>query len=792
MEKYTPFGHSDYQTIVADVKKFATGKRTAVVSTINGDSNVPFYKELGNQGLKATDIPVVAFSVGEEELRGIDTKPLVGHLAAWNYFMSMDTPENKAFIDKWKAYVKKNNLPGGDKRVTNDPMEATYIGIHMWAQAVEQAKTTNVDAVRQAVGYQHFKAPSGFDIQLDAKNHHLWKPVVIGEVKADGQFRVVWKTEGPIRAQAWSPFIPDSAKKVADWTYPWAVRQLHGAEVRRGRRGGGQVDEATSGRRGPRAEERRFWRRSSVSPPSPVRGPTPARSKMRARGSSRLASPSSDTIEASIRKLAALDDPRGAAGAGRALRRSPARRRRRSSVHLGFEDPRRPPPADRRGGVAGAAAAEGGRGRQRDSPRGAAGAGAAPARHRRRRRCGWRPPRSCRRAARPRRRRCCTARWTREKDAGVREALALAVARADLAGTEPAARIAALDVIGKSGNDGFLSELQRLTAKGADGERRRDRPAACWRRRSARVDAVKSHQRVVAIGGSLLHGLSLASVLLFAALGLAITFGLLGVINMAHGEMLMLGAYATYTVQTLMHGHRFYLLAAIPVAFLATGVIGVALERGVIRHLYGRPLETLLATWGISLGLIQTVRLIFGAQNVAVANPDWLAGGVRDRAAAWCCPGAASPWSGSWCWSRRPSGSSCRRRASACRSAPSRRTAAWRRAWASAPSASTRWCSGSARGSPGWAASRCRSSATSARSWGRATSSTRSWSSCWAAWGGWRAPSRRRWASGIINKLIEPAAGAVLGKIIVLVFIILFIQRRPQGLFALKGRVEAD
>src|SRR5216110_3378512 len=164
METYTPFGHSDYQTIVADIKKFAGRKRTAVISTINGDSNVHFYKELGNQGIKATDVPVVAFSVGEEELRGIDTKPLVGQLAAWNYFMSMDTPENKAFIDKWMAYVKKNSLPGGDKRVTNDPMEATYIGIHMWAQAVEQAKTTNVDAVRQAVGYQHFKAPCGFDI----------------------------------------------------------------------------------------------------------------------------------------------------------------------------------------------------------------------------------------------------------------------------------------------------------------------------------------------------------------------------------------------------------------------------------------------------------------------------------------------------------------------------------------------------------------------------------------------------------------------------------------------------
>jgi urea transport system substrate-binding protein len=221
MEKYTPFGHSDYQTIVADVKKFAAGKRTAVISTINGDSNVPFYKELANQGLKASDIPVVAFSVGEEELRGIDTKPLVGHLAAWNYFMSIPTPENKKFIDKWMTYVKANNLPGADKRVTNDPMEATYIGIKMWAQAVEQAKSTNIDAVRQAIGYQHVKAPSGFDIEMDAKNHHLHKPVFIGEIKGDGQFHVVWKTEGPIRAQAWSPFIPDSAKKVADWTYPW-------------------------------------------------------------------------------------------------------------------------------------------------------------------------------------------------------------------------------------------------------------------------------------------------------------------------------------------------------------------------------------------------------------------------------------------------------------------------------------------------------------------------------------------------------------------------------------------
>jgi urea transport system substrate-binding protein len=221
METYTPFGHSDYQTIVAKIKKFSAGKQTAVISTINGDSNVPFYKELGNQGVRAEDIPVIAFSVGEEELRGVDTKSLVGHLAAWNYFMSIETPQNKAFIKKWKSYVKRKNLPGGKKRVTNDPMEATYIGINMWAQAVAQAGTTNVNAVRQAIGYQKFKSPSGFTLSMDAANHHLHKPVFIGEIRADGQFDIVWKTKGPVRAEAWSPYIPDSAQKIANWNFPW-------------------------------------------------------------------------------------------------------------------------------------------------------------------------------------------------------------------------------------------------------------------------------------------------------------------------------------------------------------------------------------------------------------------------------------------------------------------------------------------------------------------------------------------------------------------------------------------
>lgn len=208
-ETYTPFGHSDYQTIVAKVKEFSAGKPTAVVSTINGDSNVAFYKELGNQGIKAQDIPVVAFSVGEEELRGIDTKPLVGQLAAWNYFMSIKSPENKSFIEKWQAYVKKAKLPGGAKRVTNDPMEATYIGMHMWKQAVEKAGTTDVDAVRKAMAGQMFKAPSGFMAKMDEENHHLHKPVFIGEVQADGQFDIVWKTNGPIRAEPWSPYIKE-------------------------------------------------------------------------------------------------------------------------------------------------------------------------------------------------------------------------------------------------------------------------------------------------------------------------------------------------------------------------------------------------------------------------------------------------------------------------------------------------------------------------------------------------------------------------------------------------------
>jgi urea transport system substrate-binding protein len=211
MINYTPFGHSDWQTIVADIKKFGSaGKKTAVVSTINGDANVPFYKELANLGVKATDIPVVAFSVGEEELAGIDTKNLVGHLAAWNYFMSVKNPDNAAFIAKWKEFTKN------PKRVTNDPMEAHVIGFKMWVKAVEKVGSTDPDKVIAALpGTEAPNLTGGISTMLP--NHHITKPVLIGEIRADGQLDTVWQTKGLVPGAAWSPYLEGSKDLVADW-----------------------------------------------------------------------------------------------------------------------------------------------------------------------------------------------------------------------------------------------------------------------------------------------------------------------------------------------------------------------------------------------------------------------------------------------------------------------------------------------------------------------------------------------------------------------------------------------
>ncbi len=214
MINYTPFGHSDWQSIVSDIKKFgSTGKKTAVVSTINGDANVPFYKELGNQGISSEDIPVVAFSVGEEELSGLDTKPLVGHLAAWNYFMSVESKENEEFIKTWQTFIKDK------KRVTNDPMEAHVIGFRMWVKAVEKAGTTDTDKVIDAmIGIEVPNMTGGTAKML--KNHHLTKPVLIGEIQEDGQFDVVWQTDGEIAGDAWSDHLEGSKDLISDWTDP--------------------------------------------------------------------------------------------------------------------------------------------------------------------------------------------------------------------------------------------------------------------------------------------------------------------------------------------------------------------------------------------------------------------------------------------------------------------------------------------------------------------------------------------------------------------------------------------
>ncbi|MEZ8025849.1 urea ABC transporter substrate-binding protein [Enterovibrio norvegicus] len=214
MINYTPFGHSDWQSIVADIKQFgAKGKKTAVVSTINGDANVPFYKELAAQGMEAEDIPVVAFSVGEEELSGMDTSSLVGHLAAWNYFMSVETDENDAFVEKWHAYIKD------DERVTNDPMEATYLGFNMWAKAVEKAGTTKSDVVQEAIiGVTVPNLTGGYATMMP--NHHITKPVLIGEIQDDGQFVTVFETPDVVAGDAWSDFLPGSKDLFASWLKP--------------------------------------------------------------------------------------------------------------------------------------------------------------------------------------------------------------------------------------------------------------------------------------------------------------------------------------------------------------------------------------------------------------------------------------------------------------------------------------------------------------------------------------------------------------------------------------------
>jgi urea transport system permease protein len=379
----------------------------------------------------------------------------------------------------------------------------------------------------------------------------------------------------------------------------------------------------------------------------------------------------------------------------------------------------------------------------------------------------------------------------REQDGGVRAALALAVARVDLKNPDPEVRLEAVKVIHKSGNDASLEELQRLVATGADGKSLETDPRVRAEAQKA-LSAVLGRRRMISTFGSLLYGLSLASVLLFAALGLAITFGLLGVINMAHGEMLMLGAYATYSVQVLFQQYlpgmfRYYVLVAVPVAFLVTFAIGALMERLIIRHLYGRPLETLLATWGISLLLIQTVRLLFGAQNVSVANPDWLAGGVeiahglvlpfnRIGVVVFVILVALSVWLLLY---RTRIGLNVRamtqnRAMAACVGIPTARLDAF--------------MFGLGSGIAGLGGVALSQLGNVGPELGQAYIIDSFMVVVLGGVGRLAGALVSALGLGVINKILEPTVGAVVGKILVLVFVILFIQRRPQGLFALKGR----
>jgi urea transport system permease protein len=379
----------------------------------------------------------------------------------------------------------------------------------------------------------------------------------------------------------------------------------------------------------------------------------------------------------------------------------------------------------------------------------------------------------------------------KEKDSQIKTALGLALAQIDLHGQDKQLKLAALKAITAASDASFKPDLERLTANGPGGKPS-EADADVRKAAAAAIGAIESRLMLVSFVGNLFYGLSLGSVLLLCALGLAITFGLLRVINMAHGELLMIGAYSTYAVQRFFMAYfpahqDFYLMLAVPVAFIVTAAIGMALERSVIRFLYGRPLETLLATWGISLILIQTVRLIFGAQNVAVANPSYLAGGIE------VLPGFVLTYSrlavivfssavAGFVWfmlQRTPLGLHVRavtqnREMAAGMGIPTRRVDVW-----------TFGIGSGVAGLGGVALSQLGNVGPEL---GQQYIVDSFMVVVLGGVGKLAGTLAGAFGLGMLNKLLEPAAGAVLGKIVILGFIILFIQRRPQGIFALKGR----
>ena len=527
-EEYTPFNHQDYQTIVGKIKRFASGGNAAVLSTINGDSNVPFYKEFANQGLRSENAPIMAFSVAEDELRGMDTSALVGHLAAWNYYQSVDTPQNKKFVSAFKEYAKKANLPGGDKRVTDDPMEAAYFGVYVWKQAVEKAKSTEVDAVRKAVYGQEFLAPGG-KIKMDEANHHTYKPVLIGEILKDGQFKVVSRSKGLREGRALERVhepgqglrlgeAPGHVPEEGVMLRLLAALLLAWLALGAGRASGGpaEIERALADLAGEDGDRREAAVAvlGKTGDPKWLAFLTALRDggvySRREGGQVQVViggAKSTRGDQEMIEIRAAADDaPLGAVPLA-SLTEVAADRRLRiaikpfldaGEVQTQLADP---DPNVRRGAALKL-------GRQAD-------ASAAP---------------------------IVREALAREKDGWARRGFAEALALIELAHGDPAARAEAARALGGLHSLDAVPVLTRLAGDAS----------APPEARAAATGALRQIERWNLLGTALetlFQGASLASILLLMALGLAIVFGLMGVINMAHGELMALGAYTTFVVQ---------------------------------------------------------------------------------------------------------------------------------------------------------------------------------------------------------------------------------------------------
>lgn len=799
-EVYTPFGHSDYQTIVADIKKFAAGGKTAVVSTVNGDSNVPFYKELANQGLEATEVPVVAFSVGEEELRGIDTKPLVGNLAAWNMeLLRVGEQSGQREVRRRLESLRQGKEPAELRHRGDQRPHGSHLRRHPHVGAGRGKG-------RQHRGRQGSRGDGRAKLQGAIRLHaghgqEQPPPAQAGDDRRDPGRR-------PVRSGLEDPRAASRA----------TLEPVHPGQ--REEAGACAEEQLSSAVKNPAPLTRRSPERNGNAPVARLTAP----SSFRERAGDRpyRTSPRNPSmplalltrpLQACVLVLAALlavtayagpaQDFAAADNGGRAhllehwaatpdadrLAFLEALRHNRIAL-----DSRQQPfilGADQRFQAAeGDALPDGEPKPLRLNNRLRGLLNTALASHQLvanevplRQAAAQQLQKTAKAAQRP----LLEARLRIESDAGVKEALGLALANLQLGDPDPALRLSAVRLLGESGDPLARTRLENLLDPAVEPEEGVRIAAA------TSLAQVKRRLLVGDLLGQAFSGLSLGSILLLAALGLAITYGLLGVINMAHGEMLMLGAYSTYVVQLLFQRLApewlaLYPLLALPVAFCVSAAIGMALERTVIRHLYGRPLETLLATWGISLVLIQLVRMLFGAQNVEVANPAWLSGGIQ------VLPNLVLPWNRiviigfalfvlllTWLLLNRTRlGLNVRavtqnRNMAACCGVPTGRV--------------DMLAFGLGSGIAGLGGVALSQVGNVGPDLGQGYIIDSFLVVVLGGVGQLAGSVLAAFGLGVANKILEPQIGAVLGKILILALIVLFIQKRPQGLFALKGRV---